>query len=49
MFNVLDYSQKIEELESKNKRRFYAGKLTKTSQKIVKLRKKILNLSNLIQ
>ena len=48
MFNVLDYSQKIEELEAKSKRRFYAGRLTKTSQKIVKLRKKISNLSHLI-
>lgn len=48
MFNILDYDQKIHELESKSKRRFYAGKLTKTSQKIVKLRKKISNLSHLI-
>jgi len=48
-FNIIDYDQKIQELETKNKRRFYAGKLTKTSQKIIKLRKKISNLSHLIQ
>jgi hypothetical protein len=45
----LDYAKKAEELEAKTNRRYYAGKLTKTYQKIVKLRKKILNLSNLIQ
>lgn len=49
LFNVLNYSDRIEELEAKTNRRYYAGKLTKTYQKIVKLRKKILNLSNLIQ
>ena len=48
LFNVLTYSDRIEELESKTNRHYYAGKLTKTYQKIAKLRKKILNLSHLI-